>query len=845
MATRMIQRRGTAAEWTSANPVLAAGEIGFETDTTKFKFGDGTTAWADIPYFASADQLIDGAPELLDTLNELAAAIGDDEDFIGTITSDLDGKLNLTGGTITGNLIVSGADASFGGSVTLGEDPTNPTQAATKSYVDAADSAIQINVNTIQYDLETLQSTVTDNSQSITGLTTDAGLFRPIFMTATQPTASDNNDEDFVDGSLWYDRSTGQLFVLSVLDSATATTVWVETGGTNDLVSAVYGNNNNDFPFDPAPSNGDTHQGYIYNSDRNAWQVDRSLELEFLSDVHLENLANGQVMMYNSTSSRFENIAGVILDVDGEIPTSYLTKGTDLAVSQVVDGASESYNTLADIETYLTSTIFTDVPQLTIKSDTDWGTDVSVPLSGSLNVETGGNELRVKVGNGTDTYANLDYIPSNAGITSEIAAAIAHLAPKADPTFSGTVSLPSTTSIGDVSDAEIAHLDGVTSGIQGQLDSLDTLKAPLADPAFTGTVSGIDKTMVGLNNVDNIADADKPVSTAQQAALDTKLNLAGGTMAGSLILNADPTQALGAVTKQYVDSVEAGLISRPAVKAATIANLSGTYTNGTAGVDAQINLGQLATLDIDDITNWDQYDGILVKDQTNKSENGRYVVLQIGNATDTDWILKRCPLCDEADEIPGSYIFVTDGTTNEQTGWVQHVDDPATFTVGTDDIDVYQFAGAGAVTAGTNVSVAGNQVSVVDAPTFAGTVDASAAGVAFSDGTQTQAGVPSLTTFVEKTASYQLDTLDHKDNVVEMNMSTAGTFTVPLDATLSWPVGASMDIFATGTGEITIAGEAGVTLNATPGLTLRTQWSSATIMKRGANNWVVYGDLKA
>ena len=120
-----------------------------------------------------------------------------------------------------------------------------------------------------------------------------------------------------------------------------------------------------------------------------------------------------------------------------------------------------------------------------------------------------------------------------------------------------------------------------------------------------------------------------------------------------------------------------------------------------------------------------------------------------------------------------------------------------------------------------------------------------AAGVVFTDGTQTQAGVPSLTTFVEKTASYQLDTLDHKDNVVEMNMSSAGTFTVPLDATLAWPVGASMDIFATGTGEITIAGEAGVTLNATPGLILRTQWSSATIMKRGANNWVVYGDLKA
>lgn len=45
MATRMLQRRGTAAEWASQNPVLAAGEIGYETDTKVQKVGDGVTAW--------------------------------------------------------------------------------------------------------------------------------------------------------------------------------------------------------------------------------------------------------------------------------------------------------------------------------------------------------------------------------------------------------------------------------------------------------------------------------------------------------------------------------------------------------------------------------------------------------------------------------------------------------------------------------------------------------------------------------------------------------------------------------------------------------------------------------
>jgi len=49
---RLALRRDTAANWTSANPVLAQGEPGFETDTDKLKIGDGTTAWSSLPYYA-------------------------------------------------------------------------------------------------------------------------------------------------------------------------------------------------------------------------------------------------------------------------------------------------------------------------------------------------------------------------------------------------------------------------------------------------------------------------------------------------------------------------------------------------------------------------------------------------------------------------------------------------------------------------------------------------------------------------------------------------------------------------------------------------------------------------
>ena len=57
MATRIQHRRGTASEWTTANPVLAEGELGLETDTAKWKIGDGATAWTSLGY---ANQVVAG-----------------------------------------------------------------------------------------------------------------------------------------------------------------------------------------------------------------------------------------------------------------------------------------------------------------------------------------------------------------------------------------------------------------------------------------------------------------------------------------------------------------------------------------------------------------------------------------------------------------------------------------------------------------------------------------------------------------------------------------------------------------------------------------------------------------
>ena len=70
----------------------------------------------------------------------------------------------------------------------------------------------------------------------------------------------------------------------------------------------------------------------------------------------------------------------------------------------------------------------------------------------------------------------------------------------------------------------------ISTATQAALD----LKANIASPTFTGTVSGITKTMVGLSNVDNTSDANKPVSTPQQTALDLKANIASPTFTGTV-----------------------------------------------------------------------------------------------------------------------------------------------------------------------------------------------------------------------------------------------------------------------------------------------------------------------
>jgi hypothetical protein len=104
VVTQIQIRRGTAAQWTSANPTLAAGEFGWESDTNKAKIGNGSTAWSSLSY------AITGAS--------------------GTVTSVVAGT-GLTGGTITSTGTIA-IDTSVTADLTTAQTLTNKTLTAPK-----------------------------------------------------------------------------------------------------------------------------------------------------------------------------------------------------------------------------------------------------------------------------------------------------------------------------------------------------------------------------------------------------------------------------------------------------------------------------------------------------------------------------------------------------------------------------------------------------------------------------------------------------------------------------------------------------------------------------------------
>ena len=159
--------------------------------------------------------------------------------------------------------------------------------------------------------------------------------------------------------------------------------------------------------------------------------------------------------------------------------------------------------------------------------------------------------------------------------------------------------------------------------------------------------------------------------------------------------------------KAYVDQVAQGLDTKPSCKAATTADLVATYNNGTLGVGATLTADFNGAISVDDIA-LSVNDRLLVKDQTDATENGIYKVDQVGTGS-TPFVLTRATPEDQPSELSGgSFVFVEEGTIGSNNGYTfTHTGQPV---FGTTDLDVSQFSGAGQITAGAGLIKDGNTI---------------------------------------------------------------------------------------------------------------------------------------
>lgn len=230
-------------------------------------------------------------------------------------------------------------------------------------------------------------------------------------------------------------------------------------------------------------------------------------------------------------------------------------------------------------------------------------------------------------------------------------------------------------------------------------------------PSLTGT---------NFSSIPNAALSNSSITIGTTAISlgGTSTTLAGLT---SVTLTQNPSNALEAATKQYVDGlVSSGITYHTPVKYEvpnTTGNLNATYNNGTAGVGATLtNAGTLAAFAPDGPTA-SPGDRILIYNQTNAFENGVYEVTTVGDGS-TPWVMTRTT---DADSYglkdpnalgEGDAFFIQSGNTGAGETYVCNTS--GTITFGTTAINFVQVSSSQVYSAGTGLTLTGTQFSLTN-----------------------------------------------------------------------------------------------------------------------------------
>jgi len=248
---------------------------------------------------------------------------------------------------------------------------------------------------------------------------------------------------------------------------------------------------------------------------------------------------------------------------------------------------------------------------------------------------------------------------------------------------------------------------GTLTAIQNEVDAIETGAGLNTDGTYITPSGTYISSSSSLANATELLDAQVKTNAdglaaelaARAAADDLKVDKAGDSMTGDLSMTNNritnvgaPVDSQDAANKVYVDNALQGISWKEPVKATTTENIT---LSGTPTIDGVVLAAG---------------DRVLVKDQTNKVENGIYVV-----SSDT-WT--RATDFDDTPDTEvekGDAVFVENGTAYGSCGFTllgNNTDGTAGIQVGSDELDFIQFSGAGQVIAGTGISKNGNEIFV-------------------------------------------------------------------------------------------------------------------------------------